>query len=94
MVTEYMVDALLQPVKLELERAHELDADRVITVEEDRRGIQMIEVRLDIQRDATVPVKDVRAIKERIKQRIEGNEETAPYFPFVVFNVVRPRSFS
>ncbi len=94
MVTEYMVETLLQPLKLELERAHGLDADWVIIVDEDRRGIQLIEVRLDIQRDAKLTVDDVRTIKERIRASIEGNEETAPYFPFVIFNVVRRKSFS
>ncbi len=81
MVTAYNVETLLQPVKLELERAHGLDADWVIIVDEDRRGIQMIEVRLDIQRDATLSVEDVRAIKDtdqKVPRRQRGNGPLLP----------------
>ncbi len=94
MVTEYMVETLLQPVRLELERAHGLDADWVIIVDEDRRGIQLIEVRLDIQRDAKLTVDDVQAIRARIQECLSENEDTAPYFPFVMFNVTSIKSFS
>ncbi len=87
---EYTADQLLTPLKAEFEREYGLVAEWVYIAEEDSYGVKTLQIRLNVPQDFEMEPDHIGQIVDRIRDVFDHDERTAPWFPFVLFNLAHP----